>query len=100
MLLTEKSEKSPLQSPASQPLPGNFSGAGASWVELWESTQPSAGRWGPRGGCLTLKCCSLSSYAVERKIEPFYKGGKVQVPALGGAEWWGGQGLLRAAYLG
>uniref|UniRef100_A0A452VBB2 Transducin beta like 3 n=1 Tax=Ursus maritimus TaxID=29073 RepID=A0A452VBB2_URSMA len=28
--------------------------------------------------------CSLSSYAVERKIEPFYKGGKVQVPAQGG----------------
>lgn len=36
--------------------------------------------------------CSLSSYAVERKIEPFYKGGKVQVPAQGGAEWWGGGG--------
>lgn len=44
VLLTEKSEKSPLQPPASQPLPGNSSGAGASWVELWESTQPSAGR--------------------------------------------------------
>ena len=27
--------------------------------------------------------CLPSSYAVERKIEPFYKGGKVQVLAPG-----------------
>lgn len=50
----------------------------------------------------SLFLCSPSSYAVERKIEPFYKGGKVQVPARGreGEQSGGGQAGIAGCDLG
>lgn len=94
VLQREDSEKSHLQSPASPPLPGNSSRQGPFGLSSGRAPNTELDT-GDQGVGDSFSPPVLSSYAVERKIEPFYKGGKVQVPAQGGAEWWGRQGLHR-----